>query len=95
MEVNIEQEVREFIAAYINIKLGLTAYQSRYIPNLILITIGRLDIQIQIYPHRLYIKIIDPYNRTYDEVIKHFNSYNDIEDIIDEIFKFMKPSRMY
>ena len=62
------------------------------VPSLI---IPRYVNNIILFKNHLYIIIVDPNNRIREEFNEPFNNYNDIEDIIDNIFKFIKPSRMY
>lgn len=90
------EDIRIFIAREIYIKTGFQPYLSKYLP-LILLNIGYYEIRLSInYENRyITIDIFDEYYNTHDKFKKSYDTYEDVENIIDNVFKYIKPSKKY
>jgi hypothetical protein len=90
-------DIRDFIVREIYIKTGLQGYKSKYLDDLVLLHIDNYEISISINYEKKYIQIdvIDYYLRTTNIYKEPYNTYNDILDIIDDVFKYIKPSKLY
>lgn len=91
------EDIRDFIIREIYTNTGVQSYKSRYLNDLVLLDIGYYEISISINYKKHYIQI-DVTNHYYNKrnrYIEEYNSYDDIVDIIDNVFKYIKPAKLY
>ncbi len=91
------EELRKLIVSRIYVKTGIKAYKPGFLTDLLLINFGYYEIQLRINFYKgLYITISIGDN--FNHILKEFDflveTYNDIDDMIDYIFRFIKPARL-
>ena len=96
------KDLRDYIDISIYKKTGLTAHKSRYLHNVILVSAGLYDIDMTIIapalyrePFYLHIRMTDGYNGFYQKLHFPVITYEDVDDVLDDILKSLKPSIKY
>ena len=89
--------LRTYISSLIYKKIGIQPYLSKYLDYALLMGLSSYDICMSIIKDKNYIRITitDDNLNTREDFVKAFVTYTDIDNIIDQTFQNIKPSKMY